>query len=106
MKNEQSKVCAILSYLLIGIIWYYADDKMRKDRFAGFHAKQALVLLIACIAWNILFAILTMITFGLFALIGWIVSLLLLVWWIMGLIYAITGQEKELFWIGQYAKKF
>ena len=54
---ENEKVCAILSYLLIGIIWYFADEKMKKSNFAKFHVKQGIVLFIAGIIVSIVYGI-------------------------------------------------
>jgi uncharacterized membrane protein len=113
---EDGKVCAILSYLLVGIIWYFADDKMRKNNFAKFHAKQGLVLLIVSIilsiAVSILSAIFTPLLFmggglgivWLISLIWYAVSIVLFVLWLIGIIAAATGKEKALPVIGGFAK--
>ena len=53
-KNDNSKLVAVLSYLLIGIIWYFVDDKVKKNAFAKFHVKQALNLFIISVGINIL----------------------------------------------------
>ena len=37
MATSNNKLCAALSYLLIGIIWYFADEKMKSSSFAKFH---------------------------------------------------------------------
>jgi uncharacterized membrane protein len=114
---EDGKVCAILSYLLVGIIWYFADDKMRKNNFAKFHAKQGLVLLIVSIilsiAVSILSAIFTPLLFmggglgivWLISLIWYAVSIVLFVLWLIGIIAAATGKEKALPIIGGFGKK-
>ena len=46
------KLCAILSYLLIGIVWYFADDKLRKSEFAKYHVKQGLFLFLFCFSFS------------------------------------------------------
>jgi len=108
--------CAILTYLLIGIIWYFADEKMKKNAYAKFHVKQGLVLLIASIifliAWSIIFSVLAAI-FILLGPAGWVIITILglvfwipLVWCIMGIVYAATGKKKELPVIGHFARKF
>ena len=111
---EEGKVCAILSYLLIGIIWYFADEKMKKNGFAKFHAKQGLVLLVAAIIYNIALGIvLGAILFPMmFSGVGWgIFSILRLLYYIplvftvIGIINAANGNEKELPIIGNFAKK-
>jgi len=103
--------CAILSYILIGIIWFFVDEKMKKNNFAKSHVKQALVLLIAGIIVWIPLSILAVI-------IGWIpgINFLILiielafmivffVLWLMGVIAAATSKEKELPIIGKFAAK-
>jgi len=102
-KNDNAKLCAILSYFLAGIVWYYVDDKMKKNKFAEFHAKQALVLLITSIIINVVGMIIPIIGWFIILPIG---GLLVLIWWILGLIYAATDKKTELFLIGQFAKKF
>lgn len=117
-KNDVSDgmACAILSYLLIGIIWFFADDKMKKNKFAGFHAKQGLVLLIGSIvfsvAWGIVFSILAFIL-AFIPVLGWALILILslvfylpLIWVIIGIIAAATGKKKLLPIIGRFGEKF
>lgn len=99
---ENEKLCAILSYLLVGIIWYFADEKMKKSSFAKYHAKQGIVLLItsfilSAVAWSIPF-------------IGWfllapIFNLAIIILVVIGIVNAANGKEKELPIIGQFANK-
>jgi uncharacterized membrane protein len=101
--EDNGKLCAILAYLLIGIIWYFADDKMKNKELAKFHVKQSLVLLIISISLQIVGTILPVI--------GWFIilplaSLFTLIWAIIGIVYAASGEIKELPIIGGYAKKF
>ena len=101
--EDNGKLCAILAYLLIGIIWYFVDDNMKNKELAKFHVKQSLVLLILSITLQIVGTILPVI--------GWFIilplaSLFTFVWWIIGIIYAAKGEMKELPLIGGYAKKF
>lgn len=113
---DEGKVCAILSYLLVGIIWYFADDKMRKNNFAKFHAKQSLVLLIVSIILSIVVSIISAIFTPLLfmggglgivwiiSIIWWAVSIVILILWLIGIIAAATGKEKVLPFIGGFAK--
>ena len=98
---EEGKVCAILAYLLVGIIWYFADEKMRKNEFAKFHAKQGLVLIIASVLVNVALQILPYL--------GWAVipafQIVILVLVVLGIINAANGATKELPVIGQLANK-
>ena len=113
---EQGKVCAILSYLLVGIIWYFADEKMKKNSYVKFHAKQGLVLLIFSIAIWIVERILFSMFFnpfswgawgaiGLLGTIFWIVGLAELVLVIIGIVNAANGNQKPLPIIGGFASK-
>ena len=55
---DEGKACAALSYLIVGIIWYFVDDEMKKNGFAKYHAKQGLVYLIASVIYSIALSIL------------------------------------------------
>lgn len=113
-KVENEKVCAILSYLLIGIIWYFADEKMKKSSFARFHAKQGLVLFIASILYSIVLQVLLSILIlpllltgawvgiGMFTILYYVP----LIWSIIGIINAANDKEKPLPIIGKYGDKF
>ena len=109
-KNDNGKICAILSYLLIGVIWYFVDQEMQKDDFAKFHAKQGLVLLIFSIIWNILISFLFgMLFYGIFNPLWWILhwlSYIPLIFVIIGILNAVNGNKNELPVIGKYASKF
>jgi len=103
-KNEQAnndKLCAILSYLLIGLIWYAVDEKIRKSEFTKYHVKQGLVLFIAHLINTAIWAI---------PIFGWIIAPIinigLLILLITGIINVINNKEKELPVIGQFANKF
>jgi uncharacterized membrane protein len=102
---EAGKGCAILAYLIVGIIWYFVDDKMKKNEYARFHVRQALVLLVIGVILGILNSILVWIP-----VIGWIImvvlEILLFIAWLMGIISAINGKKKQMPFLGQYAKKF
>jgi len=101
-------ICALLSYLLVGLIWYAFDEKMHKDAFVKYHVKQGLVLLIFAILWGILLSIVLPIFFFLFFLI-WIVGLLQfvpLLLAILGIINVANGKKAPLPVIGKYSKKF
>jgi uncharacterized membrane protein len=103
-ETNNETICAVLSYFLIGIVWYFADDNMKKSSFAKFHAKQALVLLIA---WIIVWVVGMFIFWIPFIgwLIGFVLGLFFLVAWILGIVYAATGKEKTLPIIGSFAEK-
>jgi uncharacterized membrane protein len=98
---ENGKICALLAYLLFGIIWYFADEKMKKNNFAKFHTKQGIILIITSILGSVIL--------GIIPVLGWIVypifQLGILIFAILGIINSLNGKEKELPVIGQFAKK-
>ena len=99
--SDKSKAAAVLSYLLIGIIWYFADKDLKHDSLAKFHAKQGIVFFAVMI--------LLQIVLNLFVwFVGWtlspIVGIIELVLWIFGVVYALQGKEKPLPIIGGFAK--
>ncbi|MBW2978324.1 hypothetical protein KY331_05755 [Candidatus Woesearchaeota archaeon] len=95
MAKDQSKLVAILSYItLIGWIIALILNMSKKTELGSFHIRQALLLIIANIVlWWI-------------PVIGWILQIVVLIFWIMGLVYAIQGQMKEVPVIGSYAQKW
>lgn len=101
VKQENDRLCAILNYLIIGMIWYLADEKMKKNSFVKYHFKQGLVLLI--------FEIITSLVMGV-PLLGWLIApifyILVFVFIILGIINAANNQEKPLPIIGGFADNF
>ena len=109
--SGNNKLCAILSYILIGVIWYFVDEKMKKDDFVKFHVKQGIILLIFCVIWSIILHIL----FGFFFFGFWygmsfmwgiwyLLSYVPLIFVVLGILNALGDKEKGLPVIGQYAK--
>lgn len=100
----EEKICGILIYIvwIVGIIWYFADPKMRQNAFAKFHAKQGIMLVILGIVISILYLIPY---FGWF-FISWAGSILMLVLAIMGIINVVKGEMKPLPVIGNLAEKW
>ena len=98
--SDKSKAAAVLSYLLVGIIWYFADKELKHDALAKFHAKQGIVFFCTIV---VLQAALRMLFF-----VGWILAPIIgvieLVLWVFGIIYALQGKQKPLPIIGGMAK--
>lgn len=105
-KEGNEKLVAILSYFLVGIIWYFVDAKVRKDKRVKFHVKQALNLLIISVAIGIIFGWILFWSFGIFYFIYLILRIALFVLWIIGLINAINLKQKDIPIIGQLAGKY
>lgn len=99
---EEGKTCAILTYFVVGIIWYFADEKMRKNSFAKFHTQQSLVLWIVSIVGSLIL--------GIIPVVGWIIwpifEVVILIFGIIGIINALNGNMKHLPIIGKYGDRF
>jgi uncharacterized membrane protein len=105
-KQDNVQAVSILSYFLIGIIWYFVDKEVRKSRVAKFHVKQALNLAIISIVISILFSFFGWFTFGFFYFVFMVVRLGLFVLWLIGLINAINMKQKEIPLVGSLAEKY
>jgi uncharacterized membrane protein len=104
MASNNSQIVAILSYILIGIIWFFVDEKVRKDQFAKFHVKQSIVLLIFAIIWGVIIGILGAILWMLWG-IWWILGYVPLIFVIIGIVNAVNKKENPLPIIGTWANK-
>ena len=102
---KNGKAPAVLSYFLVGILWWLLDEKLKKNAFVKFHVKQGLVLLIASVALSVAGWVLVFIP-----VIGWIAQVVLqiglFVLWVMGILGAVQGKTKEVPLLGPYAKNF
>lgn len=115
---DNTHIVAVLAYFLAGIIWYFADDKVKGKPLAKHHTKQALMLFIVWVGLGILSIFMAIVTAVIMivpllgAVIGGLISialtlmnLLLFVLWIIGLVYAINKNTKDIPLIGKFAKK-
>lgn len=91
---EENKIFAVLSYL--GILVIVPLLAKKDSKFAMFHAKQGLVLLIGwVISWLLSFIF-----------IGFILDVIMIVFSIWGIVNAATGKYAKLPVIGDLAEKF
>lgn len=91
---EENKVFAILAYL--GVLVLVPLLAKKESKFAMFHAKQGLVLLIGWIVGWLLS----------FVFVGFIVDIALIVFSVWGVINAATGKYIKLPLIGDLSEKF
>jgi uncharacterized membrane protein len=100
MENQtvnEGKITAIVSYLWwVGLIIAFLMNNDKKNLFASFHIRQSLGLLIVLSVLNILEWQLQL------GFISWLLDLALFVLWIIGLIGALQGEEKEVPIFGHY----
>lgn len=102
--HSDKNIMAIFAYLSILIIIPFLTDA-KNVPFVKYHIKQGLVLLIFEVVGWFVNIVLVWIPF-----LGWLIMFL---WWlaslvlvIIGIMNVLKGAERELPFIGQYAKKF
>ena len=101
---EDGKLCAILSYIFfIGIIWYFVDEKMKKNKFVNYHVKQALVLFITAVILQVVSRLLAFLWLW---FLMWVIDIILLVLFLFGIFKAINGKMEPLPVIGKYGENF
>lgn len=108
--TDNTKIVSILSYFLVGIIWYFINEKVR-NKTTKFHVKQASNLIIINFVISIILSILMSISgilffAGVFGIIIMLFKLTIFVLWVIGLINAINLKEQEIPLIGIYADKY
>jgi uncharacterized membrane protein len=85
------KTKAIVAHItIIGWIIAIVINSSEKDEFASYYIRQTLGLYLAAII------------FSWIPYIGWIISIVVFVFWILSLIGSIQGERKETPWIGAY----
>lgn len=94
---KENKLLAVIAYL--GILCLVPLLLKKDSPFAQFHGKQGLILLIAWVAVN---TIMIVPVFGWIA--GAIGNLFCLFLTIVGIVNALSGDKKELPWIGHYGQ--
>lgn len=105
-KQDNSKIVSILSYFLIGIIWYFVDEDVRKNKDVKFHVKQALNIGIISLVLGIILRGLVFVTFGLFFFVYVLVEIGIFVLWVIGLVNAINMEKRKIPVIGEFADKY
>lgn len=98
--TDRQKNIAAISYIFF-IIGYFTVEK--DSPFVKFHMKQSLALLIFAAAISFTLSIL-----GIIPLLGWLIAflggILSLILFVIGIINALSGEEKELPLIGKYSE--
>ena len=102
-KNDNTKLVSILSYFLVGIIWYFVDTNVQNKK-TKFHVKQALNLTIINIGLSIIISFIFFIPF--IYILMMLVKITIFILWILGLINAINQKEEVIPLIGNYADKY
>ncbi len=100
-KIENENLVAVLTYFLVGIIWYFADEKIKKSGLVKFHTKQAINLMLISVAINTFLGI-TLVGIFLLPLVGFITS----VFAVIGIINAANSKQNKLPIIGGLVEKY
>lgn len=102
-KVENEKLVAILAYVfIIGIIWYFVDEKIQKSSLAKHHVQQGIVLTLTSIAINFVGSAIPVLGWFIILPLG---NLLVFILWIIGIVYALQEKQKNIPLIGQFGKK-
>jgi len=90
-ESAEDKTVAIVSYItVIGWIVAIVLHSNNKTELGAFHLRQALGLfLTGVILWWI-------------PIVGWILNIVVFIFWILGLIYAIQGDKKAVPLVGDF----
>lgn len=101
---EDGKLFAFLGIFLTVVGFLIALLAKKDNKYVMHYAKQGLVLFIAYMAVGIVIMII-----GWIPIIGWLITaalwIFMLVLWIIGIIYSLSGEEKDIPIIGELAKK-
>jgi uncharacterized membrane protein len=90
----EDKTVAVVSYLtLIGFIVAIVLHSNKKTKLGAFHLRQTLGLFLTSLL-------------GIIPILGWILLIVLVVFWVMGLIAAINGQMKPMPVVGPLYQKW
>lgn len=102
--NDDSKLFAFLAVLLSIVGFLIALVAKKEDKYVMFYAKQSLVLFIIAIIVGVIHRIVSWIPiFG--SIVSTALNIILVVLWVMGIIYSLSGEMKDIPLVGEYAKK-
>lgn len=94
--SDNGKTVAIISYItLVGWIIALIMNNSNKTEFGSFHIRQSLGIILVAIALAILNAFIDI------PMLGWIIQIAILVYWILGFIGALQGEKKPVPLLGE-----
>ncbi len=94
--SDDGKTVAIISYItLIGWIVAFIMNNGNKTDFGSYHIRQSLGIMIVAFALMIVNAFIGI------AMLGWLIQIALLVFWILGFIGAVQGEKKPVPLLGE-----
>lgn len=101
-KADDSKTFAFIATFLSIIGFVIALVAKKDDKYVMYYAKQSLVIFIVYIIAGII---------GMIPFLGWfflgpILYLVSTILWVISWIYALSGEEKKIFFVSKFADKF
>lgn len=103
--TDEGRACAVLSYLLVGIIWFFFDKRIRRNTFAKFHVKQAIIFIIFLLIIQIVIAVFAIISRTFAEIVALVIYTALAIIWIIQIVHAAAGKEKKMYVIGVFDKE-
>ncbi len=95
-KNGESRLYAFIASFFTIIGFLIAIILWKKDKYVMFYAKESLILFIGFLIASAV---------GWIPVIGWLCWVFMIVLWVMTWIYALQGQQKKTWIIGDLAEK-
>jgi uncharacterized membrane protein len=94
--SDDGKTVAIISYItIIGWIIALILNNNNKTEFGSFHLRQSLGIIIVAIGLAIVNSFIGI------AMLGWIIQIAILIYWILGFIGAVQGEKKPVPYLGE-----
>lgn len=95
---QDGKTIGLIAYFtIIGLIIAFVMNNEKKNVFASFHIRQSLGLMLTGFVFGLVNVV---------PILGWIISLFgsvfLLILWVIALIGAVNGEQKEVPFLGAY----
>ena len=104
-KNEESKIFAFIATFFSILGFIIAIIFKKNDKYVMFYAKQSLIVFILALITSVIDkALLSLPVIG--DLVSVILQLIIIIFWVLSWIYALSGEMKELPYIGSYSKYF
>jgi uncharacterized membrane protein len=103
-KSDDSKLFAFIAtfFSIVGFIIVLITRK--EDRYVMYYARQSLVIFIVAFLAAVIGRVLSFIP-----ILGWIIgaglNILVIIVWVVSWIYALSGEEKEIPLVSEYAEK-
>ncbi|MBM3234462.1 hypothetical protein FJZ19_05210 [Candidatus Pacearchaeota archaeon] len=104
-KKDDKIIFAFLATFLSIIGFVIALIAKKDDKYVMFYAKQSLVIFIVCAILGVAAKILLIIPI-IGAIINFAVIIITFIIWLLSWIYALSGKEKLVPVVGEYARKF